>query len=291
MRVLIDAQAGFCPGVRKAVAQVEDLLQQGKPVTALGSLIHNQREIDRLAGLGLNTVAQESASQPKVLARLQGSQLFVRTHGVGERVRGDLDAAGFSVIDGTCPTVQRVQRLIVRHHQRGEQIVIIGKKGHAEVLGFLGHCGNKGLVIETEADIAAIDPEKPTLILAQTTVGRDRFENLTALIRARVRSAESIDTTCRFIGRRHEQVRKFAAEVDVVIFVGGRESSNSRVLFEMCSQINSRSYKIESPAELDFTWFKREDLVGITGGASTPLWQFEEIRAILLRRADLNTQE
>ena len=283
MQILIDHQAGFCPGVRRAIEIVEKHLKAGELITALGALIHNQREIDRLTKLGLQTIDQKQAESPEELDGLKGRELLVRTHGVGETVQIRLQESGLKVVDGTCPTVRRVQKLIALHHQRGDQIVIIGKANHAEVIGLLGYCDNQAIVVETEADIASIDPEQPTLVVAQTTTGLDHFKNLSELIGRRVQQFNSIDTTCRFIGRRHEHIRDFAENVDVLIFIGGKESSNSRVLFEICRQANPRSHKIESPQELDQAWFQPADRVGITGGASTPVWQFEEIRDYLLQ--------
>ncbi|HNY91381.1 MAG TPA: 4-hydroxy-3-methylbut-2-enyl diphosphate reductase [bacterium] len=281
MKVIIDPQAGFCPGVRRAVAQVETRLQRGESLTALGALIHNQREIDRLAGLGLETVSQEVADRPEELAALKGRELFIRTHGVGSALQNQLHESGFDIIDGTCPTVKRVQKLAAEHHRRGEQIVIIGKKGHAEVIGILGHCDNMGIVVADEEDLMIIDPERKTFVIAQTTIGGEQFRRLCRLIAGRAPGATFMDTTCPFITRRYDQIAGFAASVSLLIFVGGRESSNSKVLFEICRQRNPRSHRIESPAELDYTWIRPEDTIGITGGASTPQWQFEEIRDLL----------
>jgi len=270
---------------------VEEELSQGKAVTALGALIHNPREIARLEAMGLQTIAQDFAGDPEKQAELQGRELFVRTHGVGVRLRDQLEAAAFCVVDGTCGTVSRVQKLIAEHHALGEQIVIIGKKGHAEVVGLLGHCDEQGIVVEKEADVESIPENRPTFVVAQTTIGRDRFTVLSGLIRARVRQTQVLDTTCGYIDRRYDQIREFAASVDVILFVGGKESSNSRVLYEICRQANPRSYAIESPQQIAPDWIGAEERVGLTGGASTPLWQLEEIRDLLLKRETVPNQQ
>ena len=282
MRVIIDPRAGFCPGVRRAITQVEQRLRQGEPLIALGALIHNDREIHRLEKLGLKTIPQEAAHTPNVLAKEEGTALFVRTHGVSSAVENELHDAGLLVRDGTCATVKRVQKLAAQHHQLGEQIVIIGKKTHPEVAGINGYCDDQAFIVESEEDIKAIDPERQTLVIAQTTIGKEHFRRLSSLVRQYVKKAACIDTTCAFINRRYDQIRAFARSVDVLVFVGGKESSNSKVLFKICYEANNRSYKIESPDELDLQWVHAEDSVGITGGASTPLWQFEEIRTLLL---------
>ncbi len=285
MKVLIDSRAGFCPGVRRAIRSVEETLQKGQAVTALGSLIHNPREMARLGALGLQIIAQEAADDPATRIGLQGERLFIRTHGIGEKVRADLAAAGLCLVDGTCATVKRVQRLIAEHYARGEQIVIIGKKGHAEVAGLLGHCDQQGIVVEDLADLSRITPDRPTFVVAQTTIGRERFATLSEQVRTRAAHTIVEDTSCGYIDRRYDQIREFAARVDVILFVGGKESSNSRVLFALCRQANPRSYAIESPQQIERNWIGTGETVGLTGGASTPLWQLEEIRDLLLRDA------
>ncbi len=282
MRVIIDSHAGFCPGVKRAVALVEERLAAGKKITALGALIHNDREIGRLQDKGLCTVPQNLAEDDRTLHALAGQEVLVRTHGVGMAVAQRLHENGVIAVDGTCPTVARVQRSVAEYHHKGYQIVIIGKKDHAEVIGLSGHCDHRGVVIESREDITRIDPKRPTLVVAQTTIGAEKFAALSAEVAASHKDAQILDTTCRFISRRYDQVRTFAAAVDVLIFVGGRESSNSRVLFEICQQNNPRSHKIESPQELMACWFDRADVVGISGGASTPVWQFEEVRQLIL---------
>jgi len=291
MKVIVDPRAGFCPGVRRAVKTVEDLLQQGKSVTALGALIHNPREIARLAELGLHTIPQEQAAAPEALQQLPVRELFVRTHGLSEMIREGLESAGFCLIDGTCTTVQRVQQQIAAHHDRGEQIIIVGKKGHAEVEGLLGYCDDQGIVVESEQDLAVISPDRPTFVVAQTTIGRDRFQLLSGLVRDRVAQANVLDTTCGYITRRYDQVREFARQVDVIVFVGGKASSNSRVLFEICRKANPRSHAIEALEQIDAEWFSAAGTIGLTGGASTPLWQLEEIRDLLLKESSRFEQD
>jgi len=282
MRVIIDRQAGFCPGVKQAINTAEQRLDAGKMITALGSLIHNDREIGRLQEKGLHTVSQSLADDDEALKSLAGQEVLVRTHGIGAKVYERLEKSGIITLDGTCPTVKRVQKKVTEHHLRGEQIVIVGKKGHAEVIGLLGHCDGQGIVVEESQDLDHIDASRPTLVVAQTTVGQGVFQTLSEQVAARVKRAKIVDTTCRFISRRYEQIREFASSVDVLIFIGGRESSNSKVLFEICRAENARSFKIESAQELDPAWFEQASAVGITGGASTPVWQFEEVQQHIL---------
>jgi len=277
MEILIDPHAGFCPGVRRAIELAERTLAAGKELTAVGAMIHNQREVDRLAEKGLQTISQEEVERMNP-GGLQKGRLMIRTHGVGEQLWNKLQRSGAEVLDGTCGIVRRVQKLAQTHHQRGDQVVIIGKKRHAEVSGIVGHTENRAIVVETEQDIAQLDPRRRTVVMAQTTVGIEHFRQLAALIRDRVAQVEVIDTTCKYIGRRHDQVIAFAKSVEAVIFVGGKESSNSQILFELCRQVNPLSCKIERPEELDLSWVAGISRLGITGGASTPPWQFEQLK-------------
>lgn len=280
MQVLIDPHAGFCPGVHRAIKLIEQRLDKSNLI-AFGPVIHNRRELGRLAENGLKTLLQEDVEQEQILAELQGKELLVRTHGIGPHMRHRLMRANIVLADATCSIVQRVQKIIAEFYRQGYQIIIIGKRNHAEVIGFLGYCQDQAIIIENEADIVDINPQLRTAVVAQTTIGQEKFHRLIALIKQRVDGVEVVDTTCRFIRRRQKEILGFANSVDVLIFVGGKESSNSQVLFEKCHEVNPRSHTIESPDELKRDWFKAEDVIGITGGASTPLWQLEEVRESL----------
>ncbi len=280
LQVVVDPIAGFCPGVKRAIAMIEAELPKGE-LLALGSVIHNQRELDRLAVKGLRTIPQDEMSFTHI-QNLQGKRILIRTHGIGTQLRQQLQENGAFVIDATCPVVHRVQKMVADFHAQGYQIAIVGKKKHAEVIGLLGHCDHKGIVIESQADINELDANRKTVVIAQTTIGQDRFYQMVELIKQRLNNVLVQDTNCRYISRRYDQIAEFARSVKVVIFIGGKESSNARVLFAICRQHNEKSYQIESVAELQAGWYKDADLIGITGAASTPSWQLDEVKEYIL---------
>ncbi len=281
MKVVIDAQAGFCPGVQKAIKKAEALLHKDERLTALGHLIHNPREVQRLANAGLNTLPQAVLDDAAALPQLRGETVLVRTHGLGLKEQKSLQDAGAQVVDATCSVVRRVQQQVADADGEGRQIVIIGKHGHAEVLGLAGHAAD-AVVVQDDQDLAQAVLHERVAVFCQTTFNRDRFLHLAEAVRSRVTDCVIHDTTCRFIGRRFEQVQAFARSVDVVLVVAGPDSSNARILYESCKAVNARSYRIETAEEVDAAWFRSDDRVGLTGGASTPLWQLQEMQNHLL---------
>lgn len=281
MKIVIDAHAGFCPGVLRAVQKAENRLADFGTLISLGALIHNPVELQRLQQKGLITRPQEEPLTVERLADLQDQRVLVRTHGLTAAGYEALRQAGAQVEDATCPTVRRVQTLIAEKDEQGEQIVIIGKKNHAEVIGLAGY-SRKPLLIEEEADLDAAVFSDRVAIFSQTTFERNRFFSLAKKIQNRVRQATVHDTTCRHITQRLQRLADFAASVDVLLLIGGSHSSNSLVLYEACRAVNERSFKIEGVDELDRAWLRPADRVGISGGASTPRWQLEKVRDYLL---------
>ncbi|HPN34684.1 MAG TPA: 4-hydroxy-3-methylbut-2-enyl diphosphate reductase [bacterium] len=281
MKIVIDAHAGFCPGVLRAVQKAEKMLAHSGELISLGALIHNPVELQRLQQMGLITRPQEEPLDAERLSDLKDRRVLVRTHGLAAAGHEALRQAGAQVEDATCSTVRRVQTLIAEKDRQGEQIVIIGKKNHAEVIGLAGY-SRKPLLIEREADLEGAVFSDRVAVFSQTTFDRDRFFSLAKIIQDRVRHATVHDTTCRHITKRLRRLVDFAASVDVLLLIGGSHSSNSRVLFEACRAVNERSFKIEGVDELDRSWLRPADTVGISGGASTPRWQLEKVRDYLL---------
>jgi 4-hydroxy-3-methylbut-2-enyl diphosphate reductase len=256
------------------------LADQSK-LLALGPLIHNERELERLGEIGLETIEQDSVERPQKLRDLKDRTLFIRTHGLSPHIREKLQRAGAVLIDGTCPRVRRVQELIEQHYSQGFQILIVGKAEHPEVLGLLGHCDQLGVVLEKESDLTGIDYGRPSLLIAQTTVNPAQFQKWKQMLSERIEHLIDVDTTCPQINARHEKLRAFAASVDVLLMVGGSKSSNTGVLFEICKAVNPRSYRIERPENISDSWLLGAYLVGVTGSASTPYWQLKDVKTRL----------
>ncbi|NIA28904.1 MAG: 4-hydroxy-3-methylbut-2-enyl diphosphate reductase [Actinobacteria bacterium] len=287
MQVIIDKNAGVCPGVDRAIHIIEDVLEENRSITALGPIIHNRYEIDRLSQLGMKTREQSTLEKNDEFEPLRKEKLFIRTHGIPKRNYEKLKAEHLNVIDGTCPIVRRLQKRVEHYYENGYQIVIVGKAKHPEVIGLLGHCDDTGIVILDEFDFDKIDFSKKSVLVSQTTISQQKFFEIKEKLSPLMNDLEIVDTTCKHINKRHDHLMEFSKNVDVVLVVGGKTSSNTGVLYEICSQANSRSYRIESAGEIRLNWFHEEDIVGITGGTSTPNWQLELVRDYLQKYSPL----
>jgi len=275
MKIIIDPRAGFCGGVKRTIEMAEEVLKKQRRLFALGELIHNHSETQRLARMGLQVVDQSVLNQP---SRVKETQLLIRAHGEPPETYDKARKQGIELIDGTCPIVIRSQQIAREYYRKGYQIVIVGKKHHPEVIGIAGYCNNEVKVVLTKKDVEQVDTNRKTFVLAQTTISREIFRKLTEAMKKRGVDLIYKDTVCRFISGREQQVQAFASRCDVVLMVGGKHSSNTKVLFQSCQQVNPRSHWIEEPKEIQPSWFKADDLVGITGSASTPHWLMEQTK-------------
>ena len=287
MNITIDKQAGFCPGVKKAIEIAEESLSKGKSITSLGQLIHNENEISRLEKLGLNILDQEDVEtdfQKLDEFKNKDDVILIRSHGVAPKIIQQLKEKEIKYIDATCPRVIRSQKIIQDYYEKGYQIVIVGKHHHPEVKSLMGFCNNQAVVVLNKNDINKIEFNKKTLLLAQTTIGEDIYEFFAKNLKKGVIELVNQKTICPVVSNRIQQIMKLAKCHDVVILVAGQNSSNSKVLFDVCLQHNNRSHFITGIDELDWTWFKVATSVCITGGASTPIWQLNHIKQLILHK-------
>lgn len=278
MRIEIDDKSGFCFGVVRAITEAEKALAEGGTVYSLGDIVHNRIEVQRLERLGLQTVTHDE------MPRLAGCRLFIRAHGEPPTTYARARELGIDLIDATCPVVARLQTRVVRAHELmrpiGGQVVILGKRGHAEVVGLTGQVDAPTIVIEGPQDLDAIDFARPVYFLSQTTQSIALFERLCDEMRRRAADLAQVrieDTICRQVANREEHLAAFARRFDVVIFVCGRKSSNGKVLFEVCRRANAATYNIEEAAELEPQWFAGAASVGICGATSTPKWLMQQV--------------
>ena len=278
MIVEIDDKSGFCFGVVRAITEAERALAEGGTVYSLGDIVHNRIEVQRLERLGLRTVTH--ADMP----HLAGCRLFIRAHGEPPTTYAAARAMDIGIIDATCPVVARLQRRVKEAHERmrpiGGQVVILGKRGHAEVVGLTGQVQAPTIVIEGEEDLGLIDFTRPIYFLSQTTQSIALFEALGAEMRRRAAHPDGVridDTICRQVSNREQHLAEFARRFDVVVFVCGRKSSNGKVLSEVCRRANARTHTIEEAAEIDPAWFPGAESVGICGATSTPKWLMQEV--------------
>ena len=282
MRVEIDNESGFCFGVVRAINEAEGALQMGA-VASLGDIVHNRIEVQRLEALGLQTISHED------IPAIAGRRMLIRAHGEPPKTYALAEEYGIEVIDATCPVVAALQRKVKEAYRKmqeiGGTVVILGKRGHAEVVGLTGQVDEQAVVVECEEDLQTIDFSRPIYFLSQTTQSIEKFRCLAEIMRERLPHEEMLtidDTICRRVSSREEHLREFARQHDVVIFVCGRKSSNGKVLYNICRQENDDSYNIEEAGELQKEWFEGAESVGICGATSTPKWLMESIAEAIL---------
>ena len=277
MEVIIDDNSGFCFGVVRAIGEAESALERVGDVYSLGDIVHNRVEVQRLEQLGLHTVSHED------MKNLSGRTLLIRAHGEPPRTYRMAEELGITIIDATCPVVARLQRRLREAYDNmkevGGSVVLLGKRGHAEVIGLTGQADDDVVVIENEGDLNNVDFTRPIYFLSQTTQSIALFNKLAEDIKMRAGDvAVTIDDTiCRRVAGREALLSDFSRSVDVVIFVSGRKSSNGRVLYEVCRSANPRSYNVEESAEIELSWFEGAERVGICGATSTPRWLMEDV--------------
>ena len=277
MRVEIDSESGFCFGVVRAINEAERALQNGS-VASLGDIVHNRMEVQRLEALGLQTISHED------IPTLEGKRMLIRAHGEPPKTYSLAKHYGVEVVDATCPVVAALQRKVKKAYEEMEKVggtvVILGKRGHAEVVGLTGQVDEKAIVVECEEDLEQVDFSRPIYFLSQTTQSVEKFNLLAEKMLSRLADEKMLtadDTICRRVSSREEHLREFASKHDVIIFVCGRKSSNGKVLYNICQQANERAYNIEEAKELQREWFDGVESVGICGATSTPKWLMEEI--------------
>ena len=291
MTVEIDAASGFCFGVERAISRAEEALREHAELFSLGDIVHNRIEVQRLEQLGMRTIAHEQ--MPRLTP---GASLLIRAHGEPPATYRRAEELGLRIIDATCPVVAKLQDRVVRAHEQmaraGGQVVLLGKRNHAEVIGLTNQVASPTIVIEREEELEKIDFSRPVFFLSQTTQSITLFRKLTERMRERAAAPELItahDTICRQVANRETHLEAFARRFDAIVFVCGRKSSNGKVLFEVCRGANPRSYNVEEAAELQAEWFDEAASVGICGATSTPKWLMQEV-AEAVGRLDRTTQ-
>lgn len=271
-----DQRSGFCNGVVRAIDQAETYLKNHHHLFSLGDIVHNSLELERLKKRGLEIIDISDVKN------LNNDVLLIRAHGEPPATYAIAERNGLELIDCTCPVVLKLQERVRRTYEEiaaiNGQVVIFGKRGHAEVNGLVGQTGGSAIVVDSiESAAALIDFSRPVALFSQTTKDPVEYQVIADFIRNRCSNVEVYDTICRQVANRHSALTEFAQSHSVIIFVSGKESSNGKVLFDLCKGVNNRSYWLENPSEADLSWFKDGDSIGICGATSTPKWQLEEI--------------
>ncbi len=284
LKIIVDDKAGPCGGVKRVIRLTEENLQAGFKTASLGHVIHNDIEIARLKELGMSETDHSVLACDDDPLESSDKRLVIRAHGEPPETFEKAKEAGIAIVDGTCPVVTRSQRYAQKYYEQGYQVVIIGKPKHAEVIGIMGYCNNEAIVVHDDGDIPQLNPDKPTYVIAQTTISDDMWYGMVAAVQKRCHDVTTRNTICAFVADRENELRVFAKSVDAVIFVGGRNSSNTMVMHEVCKSVNPRSYWVETANEVEAEWIEGIESVGISGSASTPQWLLEAVGNALAKR-------
>ena len=290
VNVEIDNGSGFCFGVTTAIKKAEEELAKGNTLYCLGDIVHNGQECERLKKMGLITINHEE------FAQLRHVKVLLRAHGEPPATYELARKNQIEIIDATCPVVLRLQKRIKQEYDntqngRSKQIVIYGKNGHAEVLGLVGQTNGEAIVIENLGEANRLDFTKDIRLYSQTTKSVDEFWQIVEFIKAHISSEASFeyfDTICRQVANRMPNIRDFATNHDLILFVCGRKSSNGKILYQECKQVNNNTYQIDQPNEIEAQWLENARSIGICGATSTPKWLMEECKKVILQEETAN---
>lgn len=283
MLVEIDNKSGFCYGVVKTIKMAEDALAEGLAVYCLGDIVHNEEEVERLKSKGLLIINREE------LQDIHNAKILIRAHGEPPATYQTIENNTNFLTDGTCPIVLQLQKKVrtvwEEIKEKQGQVIIYGKEGHAEVKGLVGQTEGHAIVVDNISDLEQIDFSKPVALFAQTTQPPAGYEDIANAIRQNMMTYFQVDnmplkivnSICGYVSKRGEHLAEFSKNYEVVIFVSGINSSNGKVLVEICRKNNSNTYLISKPEELNSDWFNNVKSVGICGATSTPQWLMENI--------------
>lgn len=284
----IDKNSGYCFGVEFAIKMAEDEMEHSEKLYCLGDIVHNDMEVRRLSEKGLVVIDREQ------LGQLTNCKVLIRAHGEPPETYRTAIENNIELIDASCPVVLKLQHRVKNAFDKMEreegQIVIYGKKGHAEVIGLTGQTLEKAIVVMEDSDLEKIDFSRPVTLFSQTTKSTKGFYEISKKIEDRIKAYKgelnqldynANDSICRQVSNREPQLQRFSAENDVILFVSGKKSSNGKALYQVCLSENPRSFFIENETELDRDWFSSANSVGICGATSTPMWLMEQVKSHL----------
>ncbi len=287
MKVTIDKVSGFCFGVINAIQTAEKELNESPHLYCLGDIVHNSMEVKRLTNLGLEVITYEEFKQ------LHDCKVLIRAHGEPPETYRIANENNITLIDASCPIVLKLQKRVKIGYEEmkkiGGQILIYGKAGHAEVNGLVGQTDNTAIVIDKDEDLNKVDFTKPIRLYSQTTKSIEGLARVVELIKNKLIEKNTDadfdfvanDTICRQVSNRTKELKEFSGNFEVIIFVSGKKSSNGMYLFDLCKSVNTRSYLVSEPQDINPEWFKGINNVGVCGSTSTPMWLMEEIAAYI----------
>ena len=289
MIVEIDDKSGFCFGVRNAVEIAEQALLRGEKVFSLGPIVHNDIEVERLSALGLQTINHEEFNL------LKNCKVLIRAHGEPPETYQTAEKNNLTIIEATCPIVKKLQLRINgtwnNTKRKPGQVIIYGKAGHAEVVGLMGQTNNEAYLVHNKDDIRKIPFEGEVYLFSQTTMSVKEYNDIAESVILEMKKQGISDaenhfhknnTICSQVSNREPRLKAFARKHEVIVFVSGKESSNGRMLFDVCKNENPNTWFVSSPAEIRTEWFLNRNSVGICGATSTPKWLIDKIKETIL---------
>ena len=282
IQVTIDPGSGFCFGVTTAINKAEEELARGGKLYCLGDIVHNNEEVNRLHAMGMDTITHTQ------LDDLSDARVLLRAHGEPPETYTTARRNNIEIIDATCPVVLQLQRRVKEcydHSDNAVQIVIYGKRGHAEVNGLVGQTDGNAIVIEHTDEIDCLDFTRDIALFSQTTKSIEGLKAMSEAISKRLVSPARLtchDTICRQVANRVERLKEFARSHDLILFVSGSKSSNGRILYNECLQVNTNTHMVSSEKDLDSEWLTGVSSVGVCGATSTPRWLMERVKDTVL---------
>lgn len=276
LKVEIDENSGFCFGVVYAIQMAENFLDESGQLYCLGDIVHNDEEVARLSAKGLKIIDHDD------FKKLRNERVLIRAHGEPPETYKLALENNIELIDASCPVVLKLQNRVREAFNDDEKIMIYGKHGHAEVDGLLGQTGGDAIVIEKFEELDNIVLPKKIQLYSQTTKRTKNLYALRDLLESKGAEVEFNDTLCRQVSNRDIHLKKFAQQFDKIIFVSGKKSSNGKVLYDVCKDVNPNTYFVSSKNEIRKDWFDLNDSVGICGATSTPQWQMDEVKETIL---------
>ncbi|HHW70156.1 MAG TPA: bifunctional 4-hydroxy-3-methylbut-2-enyl diphosphate reductase/30S ribosomal protein S1 [Clostridiales bacterium] len=269
MDIIVSPKSGFCFGVKKAVDIVYDAIESGDKVYTLGPLIHNPQVISDLKKRGV--IVEEN------LDNIHTGTVIIRSHGVGQDIYRRIDEKGLKLIDATCPFVKRIHNIVYKYWKAGFDIIIIGEIKHPEVIGINGWCNNEAHIVYSEEDIAELPYIDRACVVAQTTIMQTKWNELISILKNKIKDIKIFDTICNTTYVRQKEAKKLAKIADVMLVIGGRNSSNTQKLYNLCKMYCNNTFAIEKAEDINKNMLDTGNIIGITAGASTPNWLIEEV--------------
>jgi 4-hydroxy-3-methylbut-2-enyl diphosphate reductase len=283
MNIEVDPKSGFCFGVDLAVKKAEEEINKAGKVYCLGEIVHNDMEVKRLGEMGMITIDYDQFKQ------LKNATVLIRAHGEPPETYKIASENGINLIDASCPIVLKFQSRVVKANNGQNQVVIYGKKEHPEIIGLSGQIGYQAIIIEKEEDLDKLDLNKPIALFSQTTKPKSSYKKIAESLANKIKqnghaSALKVNNTiCGQVSGRDENLIAFSKKHDIVIFVGGRNSSNAKTLYNLCKSINERCYFITSIDAIQKEWFNSGSSIGICGATSTPKWLMETVKEHVMK--------